>query len=92
MMIIIYGIVTVYCVCSRQLTHFECPVVIYVTLISVVSLQFICTLRFKVGYCSCHCLCITYWNAITVANTNPEVRSSGRVHSVSFLPSARPKL
>ena len=78
-----------YCICSRQLTHFEYPDVFYVTLISQISFQFICTVRTKIGYCSCHYLCITYLNVTAVANSDLKVRFSRSVHNAAFYASVR---
>jgi len=87
-----WEILTVYCICSRQLTHFECPDVFYVTLISEVSFQFICTVRTKIGYCSCHCLYITYLNVTAVADSDLEVMFSRSVHNAALYTSVRPDL
>lgn len=74
------------------MTHFECPDVFYVTLISEISIQFICTIRTKIGYCSCHYLCITYLNVTAFADSDLEVRFSRSVHNAAFYASVRPDL
>ena len=81
-----------YCICSRQLTHFECPDVFYVTLISEISFQFIGIVRNKIGYCNSHYLCITYLNVTAVAVSDLEVRFSRSVHNAVLYGSVRPDL
>jgi len=92
MIIIIWEILTVYCICSRQLTPFECPDVFYVTLISEISLQFVCTVRTKIGYCSCYYPCVTYFNVTAVADSDLEVRLSRSVHNAALYASVTPDL
>jgi hypothetical protein len=91
MMTVKWEIHTVYCICSRQLTHFECPDVLYVTLISDILWQFICTVRIKIGCCSCQYLCITYLNVTAVADSDL-VRFSRSVHDAALYTSVRPYL
>ena len=64
----------------------------YVTFISEISFQFICTVRTKIGYCSCHYLCVTYFNVTAVADSDLEVRCSRSVHNAALYASVRPDL
>lgn len=92
MMIIIWEILTVYCIIFQTAEHYECPDVFYATLISEMSLQFICTIIITIGYCSCHYLYIAYLNVIAVTDFGLQVRFGRSEHNAALYTSVRPDL